>query len=181
MGVQKSRDQPCRAGWSMCGSFWRWAVLFLVIGAKSSAEHQSDGLLAPETMNAPDNSHYGEWTTTPGSAQQQPTAESTSESKTGKPAGVSVRGYVVNLAKDTERLAAFNQWWRKSWPDLEIDRLEGITKETRGQGILLTFIEGLKMAEASGVDVAIFLEDDAKPFETEKTLKENVHALIEHW
>merc|ERR1712151_305304 len=94
---------------------------------------------------------------------------------------MTVEAFVVNLPEDQDRYIKFRQWWDGAWPELHINRVEGIRRSVQGQGILESFISALKSAQASNVDVAMFFEDDAKPFETEMPMKQEVERLVSNW
>lgn len=88
------------------------------------------------------------------------------KSPTGKPPHL--KAYVMNIATQQDRLSDYMGWWRSAWPELEIDVVTAIVEEKRGLGILKTFIKALNKAIDDNVEVAMFMEDDAKPFEDVK-------------
>lgn len=85
---------------------------------------------------------------------------------TGKPPHL--KAYVMNIATQQDRLSDFMGWWRSAWPELEINVVTAIVEERRGLGILKTFVKALNKAIDDNVEVALFMEDDAKPFEDVK-------------
>eukprot|EP00122_Pirum_gemmata_P007425 Pgem_evm1s6817 len=96
------------------------------------------------------------------------------------------KGYVMTLPfTDKSRLDSFLGAWNMFYPQLEMEPIYGSLTETRGLGLVFSFINAVDLAIEDDVDVAFFFEDDALPFaeyyKNKKSWLRDLEKVLKKW
>eukprot|EP00122_Pirum_gemmata_P011108 Pgem_evm1s10282 len=93
------------------------------------------------------------------------------------------KAYVMTLPyKGQGRYEMFRKTWANVYPALELHPIYGSLTQTRGMGLVFSFIKAVDQAIEDDVDVAIFFEDDAIPFAGEEAnFVRNFEIILQRW
>mmetsp|Transcript_9020 Transcript_9020/g.10513 ORF Transcript_9020/g.10513 Transcript_9020/m.10513 type:complete len:364 (+) Transcript_9020:141-1232(+) len=81
------------------------------------------------------------------------------------------------------RLKNMKQIWKQAYPELEMEEVFSFRSPIRGLAVVVTLLLALDHAERDNIDLALFLEDDAVPFNISGGLTwvEEFNAALEQW